>query len=116
MSATCPFCARIAGHAYDAGDEWAVTFEPLKPVTPGHRLFVSRRHVPDAFDTPAITGRVMDYAARWASGHLGACNLITSVGKDATQSVWHLHIHAVPRVEGDGLALPWTGQRIAVDA
>jgi hypothetical protein len=38
------------------------------------------------------------------------CNLITSVGADATQSVRHLHIHVVPRREGDGLMLPWSGQ------
>jgi len=35
-------------------------------------------------------------------------NLITSAGKNATQSVFHLHVHLVPRVAGDGLSLPWT--------
>jgi diadenosine tetraphosphate (Ap4A) HIT family hydrolase len=42
--------------------------------------------------------------------HLGAANFITSAGRDATQTVFHLHIHIVPRHAGDGLALPWTGQ------
>jgi hypothetical protein len=38
-------------------------------------------------------------------------NLITSVGAAATQTVRHLHIHLIPRREGDALALPWTGQQ-----
>ena len=40
-----------------------------------------------------------------------SCNLITSVGAAATQTVKHLHIHIVPRHEGDGLHLPWTEQK-----
>ena len=108
----CPFCTRIAAHEYDAGDQYAVTFEPLNPVAPGHRLFASRAHLADALVRPVITGRVMEYAARWAFGNeLRPCNLITSVGAEATQSVPHLHIHLVPRFKGDGLALPWTGQQ-----
>ena len=108
----CPFCARITAGEYDAGDSWSVTFEPLNPVTPGHRLFVPRAHVADALTRPVITGRVMEYAARWATGHnLGPCNLITSAGAEASQTVFHLHLHLVPRCEGDGLPLPWTGQQ-----
>jgi histidine triad (HIT) family protein len=110
----CPFCARIADHRYDAGDQYAVTFEPLNPVTPGHRLFVPRAHLADALTRPVITGHVMEYAARWAHGHdLAPCNLITSVGAEATQTVFHLHIHMIPRREDDGLALPWTMQAAA---
>ena len=37
--------------------------------------------------------------------------LITNIGPAATQSVWHLHVHVVPRTEGDGLLLPWSNQR-----
>ncbi|OHT47970.1 hypothetical protein BKG71_25700 [Mycobacteroides chelonae] len=37
-------------------------------------------------------------------------NVITSIGPDATQTVFHTHIHVVPRRENDGLHLPWTGQ------
>lgn len=104
----CPFCGRIERGEYDAGDEWTVTFEP---VTPGHRLFVPRAHVVDALERPVLAGYVLIYAARWASGHgAGPCNFITSCGAEATQTVFHYHLHLVPRREGDGLALPWTGQ------
>lgn len=40
-----------------------------------------------------------------------AANLITSRGGAATQTVFHLHVHVVPREAGDGLALPWTPQQ-----
>ncbi|MYX67350.1 histidine triad (HIT) family protein [Streptomyces sp. KhCrAH-43] len=44
----------------------------------------------------------------------GPMNLITSKGREATQSVFHLHLHLVPRAAGDGLALPWySGRRKA---
>lgn len=113
MMPGCPFCERIGSHAYDAGDRYSVTFGPLNPVTEGHRLFVPRKHVPDAAADPFITGLVMKYAAQWAAGHgVDAFNLITSAGREATQPVHHLHIHLVPRREGDGLALPWTGQSV----
>ncbi|MFI0712504.1 HIT domain-containing protein [Streptomyces inhibens] len=35
-------------------------------------------------------------------------NVITSRGPSATQTIRHLHIHLVPRADGDGLLLPWT--------
>lgn len=107
--AACPFCEIIERRGYDAGDEWTVTFEPLHPVTPGHRLFVSRDHITDAAARPVATGVVVEYATRWAAGHdVGAFNLITSAGQAATPSVFHLHVHLVPRRAGDRLALPWT--------
>jgi histidine triad (HIT) family protein len=108
----CPFCARIERGEFDAGDAFAVTFRPLKPVGPGHRLFVPRVHVADALEDPNVTAMTMRFASEWAAreGGVGACNLITSRGPEATQSVYHLHVHLLPRLKHDGLALPWTGQ------
>lgn len=106
----CPFCAIIADPSsadgfVNYGD--VVSFIPLDPVAPGHRLFVPREHVADASVDPGITGRVMVFAARWLPGW-SAANVITSMGTAATQTVFHLHVHVVPRRAGDGLALPWT--------
>jgi histidine triad (HIT) family protein len=110
----CPFCARIAAGEYEISDRFAVAFEPLNPVTEGHLLVVPRKHVPDAGSSPLAAGRTMELAAtivgplEFADSHY---NLITSAGTAATQTVRHLHIHIVPRREGDGLHLPWTGQQ-----
>ena len=110
----CPFCERIAAGDYDSTNQAGsvVSFEPLNPVVPGHTLVVPVRHVADALDDPSLTGAVFRFAAVLGQLREGACNLITSAGVEATQTVMHLHVHLVPRREGDGLHLPWTGQVI----
>lgn len=113
-SKACVFCEVVAGRAIGRGDVWrwpdAMAFEPLRPVTKGHVLVVPNAHVSDALSDPVVTAGVMARAAWLAQTVAPTCNLITSCGADASQSVMHLHIHIVPRREGDGLALPWTGQ------
>lgn len=87
-------------------DAYALT--PLNPVTPGHTLIIPYAHRADFTEDPDISGRAMSFASWYASEHIkGDVNLITSKGRDATQSVLHLHLHLVPRVANDGLALPW---------
>lgn len=104
MNTDCPFCD-YAGPSKVLLERDGVFFiEPLNPVTPGHVLAIPRQHIEDALADPEVTGEVMEVAAWFATGD---CNLITSVGAAATQTVRHLHIHIVPRREGDGLLLPW---------
>ena len=108
----CGFCERI--EQQDCEQSYlpsVVHFKPLHPVTPGHRLFVPRAHVADAAADAAVTAVTMAAAARWVAEQDIEANIITSVGPNATQTVFHLHIHVVPRHPGDELALPWTGQR-----
>ena len=85
-------------------------FEPLNPVTPGHRLFIHRYHTCDATENPYLAAEVFAKAAQYAEKKEISCNIITSVGAEATQTIFHTHIHVVPRREGDGLHLPWTNQ------
>jgi histidine triad (HIT) family protein len=107
------FCQRIKRGEFDR--EWVsrrvhgVVFSPLNPVTRGHVLVVPSVHVPHAAFDPKFTAEVMRCAAELADV-VGDCNIITSVGPAATQTVEHLHVHVVPRRPGDGLPLPWTGQ------
>lgn len=97
-------------------DSWpdAMAFTPSHGgVAPGHTLVVPRAHVANAIVDPVVTGIAVIRAATLAGQMIAAAqmpgaNLITSVGKAATQSVFHLHWHIVPRQEGDGLCLPWT--------
>ena len=114
--AGCVFCDRINRGEYVNADSRVVWFEPLNPVTPGHMLFVPRLHVWSASADPGECGAAMRAAARYARMVGGDFNLITSSGEAATQTVWHLHVHYVPRREGDGLHLPWTGQTERAEA
>lgn len=117
MTTDCIFCEIIAERApakVRAGGISSIAIEPLNPITPGHLLVIPRQHVTDAFDNPAVTAATMYDAAAWGdlfgsrSGDTYQhANLITSIGSAATQSVFHLHIHIVPRRDGDGLMLPW---------
>jgi histidine triad (HIT) family protein len=109
----CPFCEILASDVNrDLVASWeeAVAFEPLGPIVPGHLLVVPRRHVIDALEDPALTAAVMRRVAEFAER---PCNIITSAGAGATQTVFHLHVHIVPRQFGDGLKLPWTEQMAA---
>jgi len=109
--ADCPFCKRIAAGEYDYEDDCSVAFRPLNPVTPEHWLAVPQVHVTDAMAAPEAAGNALRFAADLAGQmELGHCNFITSAGALATQSVYHLHVHVVPRRAGDGLLLPWGGQ------
>lgn len=83
---------------------------PLHPVVQGHVIFIPREHAVDFADMPSVTAAVVQDAANYAKG-IGAANLIASRGEEATQSVFHLHVHIVPRRENDGLALPWHSGR-----
>lgn len=110
---SCIFCRIIDGKT-PANDLWtwpeAVAFTPLNPVTKGHILVVPKEHVADATVDPEISALTMAAAADVAYMKAPA-NIITSIGRIATQTVFHLHLHVVPRREDDGLLLPWTTVR-----
>lgn len=58
----------------------------------------------------ARTGCVFCNCDRAVVMPVPAYNLITATGSEATQTIPHFHVHLVPRLAGDGLTLPWTGQ------
>ncbi|MER7908268.1 HIT domain-containing protein [Streptomyces sp. NPDC096068] len=107
----CPFCEINLGRApAQFVHEWsdAIAIAPLGPVVDGHTLVIPKTHVTDFADDPDVTGATARRAAQLCRElDLTHANLITSRGREATQSVFHLHLHLVPRTEGDGLALPW---------
>lgn len=110
----CPFCEIVAGRApATVVQEWddALAIVPLNPVVEGHTLVIPRDHVQDFATDPDVSALTMFRAAELAQGPQ-PMNLITSRGREATQSVFHLHLHLVPRAENDGLSLPWfSGKR-----
>lgn len=106
---TCIFCQIIARTAPSTiVQEWddALAIVPLGPVVDGHVLVIPKTHVRDAAENPLVSAAAMKRAAELAAS-TGPCNIIANVGKEAGQTVFHLHVHVVPRKAGDGLRMPW---------
>ena len=106
----CVFCDIVAGTSpADIILDWPsiLIFTPLNPVVEGHVLVIPKKHVADFTEDPVESGFTMVAAAEYARDFDMPMNLITSRGREATQSVFHLHLHLVPRAKDDGLALPW---------
>lgn len=109
MKNDCVFCEKIVAGDYIGSMLGCVWFEPLNPVVPGHLLVVPVVHTVDFGENRYTSANVMGVAATLSKEYKDY-NIITSAGTAATQSVFHLHVHIVPRHEGDGLKLPWTDQ------
>ncbi|ACH62009.1 hypothetical protein MYRNA_1 [Mycobacterium phage Myrna] len=87
---------------------------PLKPVTEGHVLVIAAIHTKNASEQPwSISALLMSVAGEWVrKNQIESANIITSIGEPATQSVFHTHVHVVPRKLNDDLPLPWTPQQM----
>jgi len=112
----CLFCKIVAGElpaTVVAEDERTVSFMDINPATRGHALVVPREHSVDLLEIPqedlaAVAAAAKRLAAR-AKEALGAdgVNLLNSCGAAAWQTVFHFHIHVIPRYRDDPLRLPW---------
>src|SRR5262245_5899859 len=114
--ADCLFCGIIDGSVPSQtidSDESTVSFMDIAPATPGHALVVPRKHSADLLEIESadLTATVLaaQRLARRMKVVLDAdgINLINSCGAAAWQTVFHFHIHVVPRYEDDPLKLPW---------
>lgn len=111
----CVFCRIVAG-VEPATVLWrdvaSMVIVPLNPVTDGHVIAIPFGHASDFATSWYITADAMYAAFEYTQTLTEDFNIITSKGVTATQSVFHLHVHIVPRRENDGLALPWySGKR-----
>ena len=112
----CLFCRIVAGEVPSTRvdeDERTVAFMDLNPATRGHVLVVPREHSTDlheiaAGDLAACAAMAQRVAAR-VRDRLGAdgVNLLNSCGQAAWQTVFHFHVHVIPRYANDPLRLPW---------
>ncbi|SNT50194.1 HIT domain-containing protein [Rhodococcoides kyotonense] len=113
----CAFCEIVAGNDPNVRevyrDDRVVAFFPLEPATRGHTLIVPHRHVPDVWglkssETAALSESAISiaHALRGALSPDGL-NLIQSNGHAATQTVPHVHVHVVPRWDGDRMPALW---------
>lgn len=116
----CDFC-RIVRGLVDATVVWespdAVAFFPLAPAVAGHTLIVPRAHVMNYWAANESLVRNLAASVLLVGRGIQAAlrpegmNLITSAGDAASQTVYHLHIHVVPRWNHDRIGRIWPPDR-----
>ena len=116
MAEDCIFCGiitgEIPGQIVDS-DEHTVAFMDINPATEGHALVVPRNHVADLLDaSDADLEQTMVAARRLARKMETALepagfNVLNACRPAAWQTVFHYHLHVIPRYEDDPLKLPW---------
>lgn len=111
---SCVFCAIVAGEApairiHEDDDQLAIL--DIRPFTRGDTLVIPKIHTVDLTDTPARTlagmaalGQRIAKAARLSGLHADGNNIAINDGKAAFQTVFHIHLHVVPRRDGDKLS------------
>jgi histidine triad (HIT) family protein len=114
--ADCLFCKIAAGDlpaSVVAEEERALAFLDINPATRGHTLVIPRAHAQDIHDIGpedlAATAALAQRIAGRARERLDAdgVTLLQSSGQAAWQTVFHFHIHVIPRYADDPLRLPW---------
>jgi histidine triad (HIT) family protein len=116
MTTGCVFCSIVEGTAaaervYE--DDFVVAIMDIHPATAGHVLVIPRNHSQDLWHIGREDAEKAMAAAVRIAGMIrralgpGGINLVHATGHAAWQSVFHFHLHLVPRYEDDGLVPPW---------
>lgn len=112
----CIFCAIVEGKIPSAKvyeNDHVFAFMDIAPANPGHLLIIPKQHYRNIFDMPADVGsKIMEAAVLLANAIKDALkpdglNLFQSNEPAAFQTVFHFHLHLIPRWEEDPLRLPW---------
>ena len=115
-SEDCLFCRIVAGELPATivdEDARTLAFMDINPATRGHALVIPRAHAADLHSLARADLEACAVAAQRLAGRMRArlgadgINLINSCGAAAWQTVFHFHVHVVPRYVGDPLELPW---------
>lgn len=112
----CVFCKIVAGQipsirVYE--DDEVLAFMDIGQVNPGHVLVAAKRHAPDLYALEeaqaAAVARAQVRVARAIREAFqpSGLSVYQANGKPAGQTVFHYHVHLVPRHEGDGMNLTW---------
>src|ERR1700712_4429720 len=116
MADDCIFCSIIKGDIPSTRvdeDDHTIAFMDIHPWTPGHALVIPKKHTPNLYEIePDELAAVAHAAKRLAlrmrdSLDCGGINLMNATNAVAWQTVFHFHMHVIPRYEGDPLQLPW---------
>ncbi len=113
----CIFCKIVAGELPATivdEDERTIAFMDIAPATRGHALVIPREHTEDLLSIDdqdlvavALAAKRLTVAAKERLGAEGV-NLLNACGAAAWQTVFHFHVHVIPRYDDDPLRLPWT--------
>ncbi len=121
----CLFCKILAGELPAQivfEDERTVSLMDINPATEGHALVIPRNHATDLYELPAedmaataLAAQRLALRARDALGAEGV-NLLNACRPAAWQTVFHYHLHVIPRYSDDPLKLPWIPRGGDMDA
>lgn len=114
--ANCIFCKIVAGtipcfKLYE--DAATLGFLDINPINPGHALVIPKNHAPNLFASDdKDLGAVMATVRRVATAVDRALspyglNLLQANGPGANQSVFHFHVHILPRAKDDNIMMNW---------
>jgi histidine triad (HIT) family protein len=113
----CIFCQIIRGTAAASivfRDDIVIAFLDIQPVNPGQVLIIPMRHAADLSELdPSTSGRMFEIAQKLAAALRSSgipcegVNLFLADGAVAMQEVFHVHLHVIPRFEGDGFGLKY---------
>ena len=112
----CIFCAIVAGEAPAQivdSDDHTIAFMDISPATRGHALVIPRDHHADLLEIPPEALERTTRAAQRLAEKMrqtldpAGFNVINACGRAAWQTVFHFHLHVIPRYEDDPLELPW---------
>jgi histidine triad (HIT) family protein len=112
----CVFCKIVAGQipstrVYE--DEHAVAFMDIGQVNPGHVLVAVKKHAANLFELDDAQAAAIGLASAKIARALGKAfgpeglSVYQANGKPAGQTVFHYHVHLLPRHAGDGMELTW---------
>ena len=116
MNDDCIFCAIAAGDGPAEivdSDEHTVAFMDINPATRGHALVIPRAHSANLMEISDEDLSRTAAAARRLALKIDAAlqpagfNVLNACGAAAWQTVFHFHLHVIPRYEDDPLKLPW---------
>lgn len=117
----CLFCKIIDGQipslkVYE--DEHVFAFMDIMPLTKGHTLLIPKAHCKDLFEMPEDVARNLYAAAPKVANAIKAAfnpagmNTVNNNGEAAGQTVFHYHLHLIPRYdEKDGLVVGWNSRQ-----
>lgn len=107
MNNYCPFCKVESEREIIASSPLSVAFFDGFPVSPGHALIISKRHVSSFFDLSQEERQDLLNLADSVKQiveeryHPDGYNIGVNVGEAAGQSIFHVHMHLIPRYQGD---------------